>query len=67
MVACSEMCVHSCPMAFLALCLWISLARLVAANGGSTEVTTVALAVGLSGFAAADAGLSIVERRKLPE
>lgn len=37
------------------------------ANDGSTEVRRVALAVGLSAFAVKDAGLLIVEQRKLPE
>ena len=37
------------------------------ASDESTTVRTVALAVGLSAFAAQDAGLSIVERRKFPE
>lgn len=58
---------HSCRMAFPALCLWTSLGHLVAANDGSIEVTTVALAVGLSAFAVEDVGRSVVEQPKLLE
>lgn len=54
-------------MVFPAPYLWTSLAPLVAANDGSTEVTMAALAVGSSAFAVEDAALPIVKWRKLPE
>lgn len=61
------MCAHSYQTAFPALCLSTSLGHLVVANDGSTKGRTVALVAGLSAFAVADAGRSIVEPRKTPE
>lgn len=52
---------------FPALCLWSSLAHLVVANDGSTEVRRVALAAGLSVFAVEDAGPLVVKRWKRSE
>ena len=58
---------YSCLTVFPVPCLSTSPGPLVVANDESTEVTMVALAVGLSAIAEEDAGRLIVGWWKLPE